>query len=659
MSVDNQETLTDALNVATSVAMNRKEEQEQPSPEPSLQLPTRENLSKVHKADLQKRCRELGLTKIWVNKDQLIEMIINNTPSPTQNQDAVPPVANALPSLDNTMTSATIPDVTPFDITQSLDADNTQTRCPEDIPLSAATALQASYTADVEQTPTLGSTQSPSTRSTGQLSADDTQPPSTSISSHDNGDRHELTLLKINKDIETIMSKLCTKEEEIDLLNTEVKTAYTIIQHLQERISELELQIKKQDSQQEAIENVAAPLQCLLLGDTNTRRVQRSDLHDKCSVKTVARANMDLLRCWVNEQLKVTPSECEIYCGLYDILEGKSPENILDSLGYLVSDLKEINCNMKINVCQVVPVPVSMEIQRTISDYNELLFKWGEANGIGIVKTTPDFTLGTGNVDELCFEDEENKPILLNRIGVIRMLESIEKQCPGFYLSKDWKNIKKNSKTHFNRRIESGNQPTKQEARYSQRDNSVRRVAASSTYATTPSAQHLPPAPGWRPPPPSHSNSTQPQHFSTRPYYRESPPHPFTTSSHTHPTFPARKTPSHSYAEAVHRAPPRSREGNQDERWGDSRRDHDSASLRDWRQAERDNRTQSIPSTRPYSPLETQHTQNNRSYRLGCFNCGEYNHRQTTCRFDHRLRCSQCYRMGHKQRMCQNYSYSE
>lgn len=80
---------------------------------------------------------------------------------------------------------------------------------------------------------------------------------------------------------------------------------------------------------------------CLLLGDINKRRVQRSDIHDKWSSKTVASANMDHLICWVNEQLKVTPSECEIYCGLYNILEGKPPENILDSLGYLVSDLEQ------------------------------------------------------------------------------------------------------------------------------------------------------------------------------------------------------------------------------------------------------------------------------------------------------------------------------
>ena len=36
----------------------------------------------------------------------------------------------------------------------------------------------------------------------------------------------------------------------------------------------------------------------------------------------------------------------------------------------------------------------------------------------------------------------------------------------------------------------------------------------------------------------------------------------------------------------------------------------------------------------------------------GCFNCGEYNHRQMNCRYDHRIRCNYCYKFGHKSRMC-------
>ena len=36
----------------------------------------------------------------------------------------------------------------------------------------------------------------------------------------------------------------------------------------------------------------------------------------------------------------------------------------------------------------------------------------------------------------------------------------------------------------------------------------------------------------------------------------------------------------------------------------------------------------------------------------GCFNCGEYNHRQLNCRYDHQIRCNNCFNYGHKSRMC-------
>ena len=38
--------------------------------------------------------------------------------------------------------------------------------------------------------------------------------------------------------------------------------------------------------------------------------------------------------------------------------------------------------------------------------------------------------------------------------------------------------------------------------------------------------------------------------------------------------------------------------------------------------------------------------------RKGCYNCGEHNHRQSNCRYDHRIRCNNCFTYGHKSRMC-------
>ena len=43
------------------------------------------------------------------------------------------------------------------------------------------------------------------------------------------------------------------------------------------------------------------------------------------------------------------------------------------------------------------------------------------------------------------------------------------------------------------------------------------------------------------------------------------------------------------------------------------------------------------------------------STRRGCYNCGELNHQQATCRFDHRLQCHYCNKLNHKQRQCNMY----
>lgn len=66
----------------------------------------------------------------------------------------------------------------------------------------------------------------------------------------------------------------------------------------------------------------------------------------------------------------------------------------------------------------------------------------GRKNGVSIIKTPPVFTLRT-DVDDICFEDDDNLPIL-NRLGIVKLLSTIEKQRPGFKLSNNWMKIKKN-----------------------------------------------------------------------------------------------------------------------------------------------------------------------------------------------------------------------
>lgn len=228
-------------------------QQQQQSSEPSLQFPTREFLDKnFHKVDLQNRCRELGLTKIWVTKDQLIEMIVKNTPPPAQNPETNQTVSSPRLSPGNQLRYSNInmtPSAPPVDI--SLDVDqqlitfDSQPTHTNGIPppVTPAPATQPNSIGDVEWTPSAELNQAPPANEPLHSPVVGTQ--TSSASSNSREDLQEGTsLLKISRDIEAIMSKLETKDNEIDLLSTEVKTAYTIIEHLQQRINELELQTK-------------------------------------------------------------------------------------------------------------------------------------------------------------------------------------------------------------------------------------------------------------------------------------------------------------------------------------------------------------------------------------------------------------------------------
>ena len=94
-----------------------------------------------------------------------------------------------------------------------------------------------------------------------------------------------------------------------------------------------------------------------------------------------------------------------------------SPEAVLHQLGSLIIKVKEKSSDMIIYVCQIVPVLIYQEVQAKIGDYSEHLVKQGETNGVTIVKTSPVFTLGAGEV-----------PLTPNRLGVIKLLNITEKQ---------------------------------------------------------------------------------------------------------------------------------------------------------------------------------------------------------------------------------------
>lgn len=662
----------------------------QPRQEPSLELPTREFLESLIKVDLQKRCRELGITKIWVNKDQLIDTLLKHAQSTGQAKDTNTPTGTT-----HAATQVQPPHLNTNDVTQSRLAqiNITQETEEDDAPLPGEQSLFSENLQLTQPSPTGTATapdldimRTPPTDDSRILRVDNSpvhrnddahQPPHL----HDISDAEETQLRTIYKDIEAIKSHLKTKDNEIELLNMEVKSAYTVIELLQQRISELE-QRNGNSGQRDEATNVPSPSFSLMLGDTNLRRVLRSDLGDNCSVKTIVKANMALLSSWVSENLQAIPSQCILYGGLYDILDDKTPENILDCLGSLISDLKVKNSEMKIYVCQVVPVPEFPEIASRIVDYNEQLSKWCDRNGVNVVKTHPEFTLGTGNVDELCFDVEDDTCCILNRLGVIRLLNTLKKQCPGFSLCKNWENVRKKPGTSYNVQMKKVDQSPQQRGQHHQRQSSANKTRpVPNTHSSTSNMHPLlppPPLPHSQtilPSPLPHPNTTHPLSSYTQPVHGTWPcphntaaqrfaPHstpPTVQRQHYYGTHsqPVKRVTPHSYGTAVQRNLPRIMEESQT-RWEDLRTDRYASASLDQHQAERRTRATVLPphqrraphTSHHYTPSAYTHT----NYRRGCYNCGEHNHRQATCRFDYRLRCGLCHRLGHKQRLCHHYS---
>ena len=352
--------------------------QEWPTPEPSMEFPTKEFLDKnFRKPDLQKRCRELGLTNIWRSKGELIDMILHHLRL-QQNQTPADDIGSP---------------VTPSEVME-----------------------------DIMPTPT---------------------PRNGTDRDDQDADQPDLTV--ISRKIKALENKLTIKDMEMELLNTEMKSAFHTIEILQQRVNELEQQCKKTSDHITPPIRTAPPNKCLLLGDTNLTHVLPSDLQNNCWVRTIHGANMDLIRCWVTEKMSKIPSECIVYCGIQDIVDEKSPTIILDILGSLISDLKEKNANMKVYVCQIVPTPTSQELNTNIKNYNDLLTNWGEANGIHVIKTPPIFRHGTDEIDDMCFNTENETFPVLNRLGVVKLLTTIKRQSAEFHLCTNWDEAKKST----------------------------------------------------------------------------------------------------------------------------------------------------------------------------------------------------------------------
>lgn len=71
---------------------------------------------------------------------------------------------------------------------------------------------------------------------------------------------------------------------------------------------------------------------------------------------------------------------------------------------------------------------LSHDLQAKMYDFNEHLRLWSESNHIPIMKTDPTFSLGTGEIDDMCYDMDGDSPgRTLNRLGIIRIFFNITK----------------------------------------------------------------------------------------------------------------------------------------------------------------------------------------------------------------------------------------
>lgn len=389
-------------------------------------------------------------------------------------------------------------------------------------------------------------------------------------------DSEDTSMNVLNNQIQSLISefrdikeKLAMKDIEIDDLYSKVRIANETINHLQDKIVTLENRIGEEsdqgregDTNSGSPETPRTPKHTLLLGDENLSYVKPSDLGKQCSIRTISDADIHVFRAWISKKLTWTPSDCICYVGKADLLDNTTPAVILDNLSLLISDLKNVNPDMVISICKLVPMLSPDDIQARVNELNDELVKWGQMNSINVISSDLPFKLANGEIDDMCYETEDSIPgPRLNRLGVVRLLDTITKLCQNFNLCDDW------SKT---RRCHS--------------------FLDSSFLGNQNRAS-------------GHSNDNRHRYQSDWGNRQFSVLEPFRN----------RNTP--------HSQPTR----NMSNRDGYRNNDHD--------------------------------RRNFNTGNRGCYNCGEFNHHYSMCRYDHQIRCGFCSGFGHKSRLCNRYNH--
>ena len=498
----------------------------------SLENPTWDFLhSNFRKAELQKHCRDIGITKVWVTKEKLIDLIMEKHRSSRPNVSE-----NGVQDLE----------MNPRDVMNS---------------------------------------------------------------------------------VEELRERINIRDSEIEELNELLKTAHVTINRLNDRLSSMEEQVKQlqithtqqtpQVLQGSSSPNFS-PERTLILGDTNLKDIRTSDLTNQCSIRTIKGANTDLIKCWISEKLQWAPGNCILYCGLQDIMDGSLAEDILDRLGSLVAGLKQINEEMNIYICELVPVVRVQEYDESINNFNNQLATWSTNNGATVIKTNLQYRLGTGEVDQMCFhKDIENNGNFLNRYGVIRLLNIIAQQCSFLKLQKGWD--------------ATVGQP----------------VPVQPSISSRSSYDHRS-----NPKPPGYDEERNHQ----KPYYYSRARSRFSRSSDNRPNHKNSYRHDIEYVEAYHT---RQKDGERGKNYQYPSHGYHREHYTPPSHEERQQSSETNTNYRQYSQFRRlpnyprqKEEPDNVSRRRPCYNCGEINHPFAQCRYEHRIKCNICEEYGHKTRLC-------
>ena len=431
-------------------------------------------------------------------------------------------------------------------------------------------------------------------------------------------------LYDIAKSLRELRERENTKDQQIEELQEHLKAAHVTINKLNDRLSTLEEQVNVLQcshvtaaggSQLSPSDTSTTPSSqqpsegTLLLGDDNLWQAHTSDLDEKCSIRTIRGANVDLVRCWINEKLSWTPRSCILYCGYQDIREGNRTEDIFDGFGSLIACLKQRNENIDINICELAPAVGDHMLDERINNFNIKLADWCQQNGVSIINTNLQFRLGTSEVDQMCFQTNNDNANYLNRYGIIRLLSIISSQCPSFNLHKNWNDII----THASSDL-------------LQRSNAKHRIINSRN---------------------TEKHQGNKRQYSPNPMgYRQNTRHiPYTNGDQPHP--PTRSRPRANRRPSVNGDTHLHRQAYQPHH---AYQPHQAYQPRQTSQRRRENNGQTYR-------LNHHFRNSGQAYQdrqQPCHNCGEVNHSHLNCRHQFRFKCMKCNGFGHKTRLCPN-----